>query len=117
MAAEQGEATSQYNLGVMYAAGEGVPKDDVEAAKWFREAAEQGDANAQSSLGVMYTNGEGVPEDFIEAYAWANIAAAQGNEMADSLRESLREEMDGDSIAKAQELSRDYFEEYVAPFQ
>ena len=48
MAAEQGEA--QYNLGVMYANGEGVAKDDEESVKWYRKAAEQGLAAAKEFL-------------------------------------------------------------------
>ena len=36
MAAEQGSADAQYNLGVMYANGNGVPKDNTEAVKWYR---------------------------------------------------------------------------------
>jgi uncharacterized protein len=35
---------AQYNLGVMYAIGQGVPEDDAEAVKWYRKAAEQGHA-------------------------------------------------------------------------
>ena len=46
LAAEQGDANAQYNLGVRYGAGEGVPPDDAEAVRWFRLAAEQGDATA-----------------------------------------------------------------------
>ena len=30
-AADQGDADAQYNLGLMYANGEGVPEDDAEA--------------------------------------------------------------------------------------
>jgi len=45
-AAEQGDAEAQYNLGVRYANGEGVPEDYKEAVKWFRKAAEQGFAAA-----------------------------------------------------------------------
>ena len=41
-AAEQGHAGAQYNLGLMYVAGEGVPDDDAEALDWFQLAAEQG---------------------------------------------------------------------------
>ena len=67
--AEQGDAEAQFNLGLMYANGEGVPEDDVQAAFWFRKAAEQGDAAAQNNLGVRYDNGEGVPEDYVQAYA------------------------------------------------
>ena len=37
--AEQGDAEAQFNLGVMYATGEGVPQDDVQAHLWFNLAA------------------------------------------------------------------------------
>ena len=47
LAAEQGDASAQFNLGFMYATGEGVPKDDAKAVKWFRLAAEQGHAQAR----------------------------------------------------------------------
>ena len=42
LAAEQGYAEAQSNLGVMYNNGRGVPQDDAEAVKWYRLAAEQG---------------------------------------------------------------------------
>ena len=45
---------AQYNLGVMYDNGDGVPQDYKEAVKWYRLAAEQGDASAQYNLGLMY---------------------------------------------------------------
>ena len=34
-AAEQGHADAQFVLGLMYAIGHGVPKDDVQAYAWF----------------------------------------------------------------------------------
>ena len=71
LAAEQGLASAQYNLGVMYDNGAGVLKDNAEAARWYRLAAEQGDADAQSNLGVMYANGEGVLKDAAEAVRWS----------------------------------------------
>jgi TPR repeat protein len=77
--AEQGDASVQYNLGLMYDNGEGVIEDDKEAVKWFRLAAEQGYANAQFNLGNMYFNGEGVIEDHKEAIKWYRLAAEQGN--------------------------------------
>ena len=52
--AEQGHAEAQFTLGAMYAAGEGVPQDFVEAVRWYRLAAEQGHAWAQYNLGVRY---------------------------------------------------------------
>ncbi len=47
-------ASAQYNLGVSYAKGQGVPKDDQQAVFWYRKAAEQEDAGAQHNLGLMY---------------------------------------------------------------
>jgi hypothetical protein len=47
---EQGDAFAQYDLGWMYAKGEGVIQDNAEAVKWFRKAAEQGHSYAQKAL-------------------------------------------------------------------
>ena len=76
--AEQGHADAQYNVALIYYAGEGVPRDDAEGAKWLRMAAEQGVANAQNNLGVMYAEGRGLPEDNAEAVKWFRKAADQG---------------------------------------
>ena len=77
-AAEQGYAPAQFNLGNMYANGEGVPENDTEAVKWYRKAAEQGHAGAQFNLGFMYDNGRGVPQNDTEAVKWYRKAAEQG---------------------------------------
>ncbi len=76
--AEQGDVDAQFNLGVRYVTGEGVPQDDNEALRWFRRAAEQGDADAQFNLGIGYDLGRGVPQDDTEALRWFRRAAEQG---------------------------------------
>jgi len=78
VAADQGVASAQYNLGVMYYKGVGVPKDDIQAAAWLRKAADQGDADAQFHLGVLYSNGKGVSKDDVQAVVWYRKAAEQG---------------------------------------
>jgi len=80
--AEQGDASAQFNLGLMYDNGQGVKQDDVDAVKWYRKAAEQGYAKAQFNLGVMYHNGLGVKQDDVEAVKWYRKAAEQGNAKA-----------------------------------
>ena len=45
-AAEQGRASAQNNLGVMYQNGEGVPQDYVKAYAWWILAAAQGEEDA-----------------------------------------------------------------------
>jgi TPR repeat protein len=76
--AEQGDADAQYNLGVMYSNGDGVPRDYAEAMKWHRKAADQGNGNAQFNLGFMYDLGRGMPQNYIEALKWYSLAANQG---------------------------------------
>ena len=56
--ADAGEASAQFELGWMYANGQGVPQDDAEAITWYRRAAEQGNAVAQFNLGWMYATAE-----------------------------------------------------------
>jgi TPR repeat protein len=49
-AADQGDDTAQFYLGVMYSEGRGVPQSYAEAAEWYRLAAERGNAPAQFNL-------------------------------------------------------------------
>jgi hypothetical protein len=80
--AEQGDALAQYNLGVLYRKGRGVPQDDVQARQWYAKAAAQGQAKAQFNLGTLYFNGEGVPKDYQQALRWFRLAADQGEARA-----------------------------------
>ncbi len=50
--AEQGVAAAQYNLGVMYRKGQGVPQDDKTAVKWYRLAAKQGLSDWRSGTSI-----------------------------------------------------------------
>ena len=56
IAAEQGSAEAQFNLGIMYANGEGVRKDNKAALEWFTLAAEQGHSDAQKRRRIMNLN-------------------------------------------------------------
>lgn len=79
LAAEQGDADAQFNLGVRYVNGRGVSQDDQQAMTWYRQAAKKGHAKAQFNLGVAYANGQGVPQDYGQAVAWYRQAAEQGH--------------------------------------
>ena len=76
--AEQGDAHTQYNLGVMYRKGRGITRNYKTAVEWYTRAADQEDASAQNNLGHMYQNGKGVPQDHAEAFKWYRLAANQG---------------------------------------
>jgi len=49
LAADQGDALAQCNLGLVYAEGWGVPKDLVRALMWFNLSAAQGDQDAATN--------------------------------------------------------------------
>jgi TPR repeat protein len=76
--AEQGYASAQHNLGVMYANGWGVLQGYKQAVRWYRKAAEQGYAGAQYNMAVVYANGRGVLQDDKQAVHWYRKAAEQG---------------------------------------
>ena len=76
--AQQGNASAQSGLAIMYEGGLGVTQNYAEAAKWYRAAAAQGDARAQYNLGVMYEKGLGVPLDYKETVKWYQMAAERG---------------------------------------
>ena len=53
LAAEQGDAAAQSNLGLMYDNGEGVPESKVDAYLWWNLAAAQGLADAKTNKGIV----------------------------------------------------------------
>lgn len=78
--AAAGDAKAQYNLGLMYARGDGVAENPQEAMKWYRLSAEQGFPEAQYALGVIYFSRDaGAPMDYDEAIKWYRKAAEQGH--------------------------------------
>ena len=112
LAADQGHVSAQYNLGVRYANGEGVPQDAAEAVRWYRLAADQGFARAQVNLGFMHDNGRGVPQDYVQAHRWFNLAAsrmASGHRQhAVEVRDQVAGLMTSTQIAEAQRLAREW---------
>jgi len=102
--AKNGDARALCDMGYMYLNGQGVPKDDVEAIKWFRLAADQGDAFAQYTIGKCYHSGEGVPRDHVEAIKWFRLATQQGDPNAQAMM--------GFMYQFGQGVRQDYIEAY-----
>ncbi len=106
--AEQGDAVSQYNLGLMYDNGQGVPQDYKEAVKWYRLSAEQGFASAQFNLASMYATGQGVPQDYALAHMWFNLSGSNGDKDAVHNRDIIEKRMSPSQIEKAQDMARNW---------
>ena len=76
--AEEGDAESQYLMGLRFRCGDGVFQDDTESVRWLRMAAEQGHAYAMYEMGVVYSLGMGVQENDIIADEWFSKASEKG---------------------------------------
>ena len=80
LASEQNDAVAQNLLGGMYERGQGVPKDDNEAARLYKLSADLGNAQGQFSLARFYQAGRGgLPVDPAAATKLLQLAAAQGH--------------------------------------
>lgn len=77
-----GNIVAQRQLAAAYLRGNGVVRDPVRAAQWYRKAAVHGDAESQYVLSGMYFKGVGVPRDPSVAMQWLRKAAAQGHSRA-----------------------------------
>jgi TPR repeat protein len=76
--AVEGNADAQIDLGLAYAKGQGVPRDDAVARQWFERAAAQNAAHGQYLVGAMLERGRGGPRSYAEALQWYRRAADQG---------------------------------------
>ena len=105
--ADQGDADAQFNLGLMYDNGQGVPQDYAEAFKLYRLAAEKGFAAAQTNIGFMYDKGQGVLQNNVIAHMWYNLGAANGHKLGGTNRDDLAKQMTPAAIEKAQAMARE----------
>jgi hypothetical protein len=101
--AEQGDPDAEWQLGILYHDGDGIPQNDTLAMQWFERAAEQGYVPAQATLGAYYWAGRGVPPDRSKAYFWSLLALAQGDKDSKSRLEGLSAEMTQAQVADARQ--------------
>ncbi|WP_246333090.1 tetratricopeptide repeat protein [Aureimonas mangrovi] len=80
--ANLGDSAAQTLLGEIYAGGFGVPRDEAEAARWYRVAAEAGVPRAQFRYAMMLIEGEGVTPDEAAARDLMRQAADAGEPTA-----------------------------------
>jgi hypothetical protein len=106
--AETGDPEAQFNLGLLYLDGHGVPQSTAEAANWFRRAAEQDYTQAQHNLGAMYGSGQGVKRDYVQAYKWMNLCAAKGNSGCVTQRDLIAKKLKAAQLAEGQRLATEF---------
>ena len=76
--ANRGLAIPQYELGMRYRNGDGVPRSAAQGAKWLGRSAAQGYPEAQLEYGCCFYYGAGVARDYTTAVKWFRKSADQG---------------------------------------
>ena len=89
--ARQGDKEAQYLLGLLYEAGQGVEKDEQEAAFWLARSADQGFADAYFALGQMFASRKGERQDRMAAHHWFSLAKEYGHRLGEEeMQRNLR---------------------------
>ena len=116
-AARSGNAEAEELIGVMYASGLGVERDDIRAFEWYLRASLKGHPGAQSGIGWYYEVGRGMPEpDLVRAYMWYVLSAIGGDPDAAISQEEVVKKMTKEQIDKAHVLIDDY-KVWLYPFR
>ncbi|AXI45657.1 sel1 repeat family protein [Sulfitobacter sp. SK012] len=116
-AARSGNADAEELIGVMYAMGLGVPRDDRRAFEWYLRASLKGHPGAQSGIGWYYEVGRGIEAvDLVRAYMWYTLSAAGGDPDAAISLEEVVKKMTQEQIKEAHILVSDY-KGWMYPFR
>ncbi len=116
-AARSGNADAEELIGVMYALGLGVERDDIRAFEWYLRASMKGHPGAQSGIGWYYEVGRGLPApDLIRAYTWYVLSAIGGDPDAAISQDEVVKKMTPEQIKKAHILIDDY-KSWLYPFR
>ncbi len=116
-AAQAGNADAEELIGVMYAMGLGVERDDERAFDWYLRASLKGHPGAQSGIGWYYEVGRGMPApDLVRGYVWYVLSAIGGDPDAAISQEEIVKKMTPEQIKRAHILIDDY-KGHLYPFK
>lgn len=115
--ARSGNADAEELIGVMYAMGLGVERDDRRAFEYYLRSSMKGHPGAQSGIGWYYEVGRGLPTpDLVRAYMWYTLSAIGGDPDAAISQEEVAKKMTREEIDAALALVDDY-KRWLYPFR
>jgi len=88
----------------MYDRGWGVPQDDREALRLYRQSADLGFGQCQFNLGVFYRDGRGTARDPLASYLWFSLADRAGTLKPDVKANDMRRSLTPAQLADAEWL-------------
>ena len=106
--AQHGDVNAQFEVGRMYAEGDGTELNYSKAAEWYQKAAMRRHDMAQNNLGDLFRAGNGVRRDLGKAREWYEKAAARNNEYALYNLGTMYEH--GEGVAPDLKKAREYYE-------
>ena len=77
-AADRGQVDAMHFYAKQKHEGELVPKDCIEASKYYKMAADKGHSESQNLYSVMLFNGDGIDQNFTESARYFKMASDQG---------------------------------------
>ena len=104
---------AQYELGVAFYTGEGVPEDEEEAVRLFQLAAEQNHPSSCYMLGDCLLDGVGVEQDRSAALEWLVRSAELGHRGARSRVMAVLEKKEGEDYGGFTDASRQTLVEHT----
>jgi serine/threonine protein kinase len=111
--ADLGDTNAMQELGECYRTGDGVPKQGLEAERWFLRASVAGNSAAMVSLGALYWLGDDdVPQDDGEAAKWFQRAADLNNPAG--LYDLARFYEQGRSVPKSIDRAKQLYQQSAA---
>jgi hypothetical protein len=119
-AAAQEHVLAQFNLGIIYARGQGVNSDTAASVQWMQKAANGGDAGAQFFLGVHFHRASlsrtapDVGDHRIESFKWFQLASQQDYPESVEFRNRVTQSMSWEEVAEANRRA-DRFAEAPTP--
>jgi TPR repeat protein len=108
-AAEHGDVSTQFWLGVAYDDNWFGTTDPELALKWYQKAAQAGDPDAQVELGQKYADGDGVKQNYELAAKWFRKAAEHVPDLGGAGQGRYRL---GQLYMEGLGVPHDYFEAY-----
>jgi len=103
--AAKGDKEGQYNLGLLYEEGQGVPMKFDEAVNCYTKAAQQGYVDAYFALGEIYISRSAPKKDRVAAYRWLEKAAKYGHPRGNDEFERNKRAMTAEQLDEAAKQS------------
>ncbi|MBV8658794.1 MAG: sel1 repeat family protein [Burkholderiales bacterium] len=76
--AQDGDVRAEYQLGLLYLHGVGVPRDDQKSQEWLGKATARGSVDAEKALASIYYSGRGAKRSYPKAFQYYKLCATQG---------------------------------------